>query len=105
MNMLHVLQVNLDPNESVLLTTLTYAVAYALKLDPADDWKSKMDAIFIGLCEKYEAFKRLPNDVPYNEHEWAQDIINNALKYAAAVEKGAFSGSIMSLGETDDTDD
>ena len=99
---MNVLEVQLGPNDALLVTTLTYALAYAIRLNKDEDYSSKMDALFIGICEKYNEFQKMPDDVPYDEHEWAHKIITNALKYVDAAQAGHFSGSIIARKSSDD---
>lgn len=103
--------ISLDSNESLLLKTVVYALASGMnnalvsgtKKDFCGeaDFQSVMDAIFIGACEVYKKFQDMPSDEPYDEHEWAAAILQNAVKYANIARAGDFSGSYMELKADD----
>lgn len=91
---MRVLEINLSSSEELLLMSLTYALAYAVRIKEDEAMDMKMDAIFAGACEKLSEFQKLPNGEKYDEHEWAHNIIKRALHYLDLAQEGKFNTAI-----------
>lgn len=101
---MRVLEINLSSSEELLLMSLTYALAYAVKIKEDEAMDMKMDAIFAGACEKLSEFQKLPDGEKYDEHEWSHNIIKHALHYLDLAQKGKFNTAIT-VSPSEDADE
>lgn len=102
---MRVLKISLDSSENLLIMSLTYALAYSVRMKKDEAMDMKMDAIFAGACEKFSEFQKLPDGEKYDAHEWAHNIIKRALQCLELAQEGKFNTAIAVVPPEDADED